>query len=110
MQVKPFLVAASALVFIGSLPQAAAAEAAVPNLTGTYGCEPAPEQCRSGRIFEVTQSGAHLEFKSDNGDVGQAALTSNISLSAAPPWNTLGVITSPNGVIEWSNGTIWRKR
>jgi hypothetical protein len=110
MRVRPILVAASAFAFVGSLPQAASGEAAVPNLAGTYRCEPAPEQCRSGRIFEVTQSGAHLEFKSDNGVVGQAALTSNISLSAAPPWNSLGVITSPDGVIEWSNGTIWRKR
>jgi hypothetical protein len=26
-----------------------------------------------------------------------------------PPWNSLGVVASPDGVIEWSNGTIWRK-
>jgi hypothetical protein len=34
---------------------------------------------------------------------------SDISLSALPPWNSLGVITSPVGAIEWSNGATWRK-
>ena len=109
MRGKSILIVASAVAFVSSLPQTAWGEGAVPNLAGTYRCEPAPEQCRSGRIFEVTQSGAYLEFKSDTGVVGQAAFTSNISLSALPPWNSLGVITSPDGVIEWWNGTVWRK-
>jgi hypothetical protein len=109
MRVRSILIAVSAFALLGSLPQTASGEGAEPNLAGTYGCEPAPEQCRSGRIFEVTQTGAHLEFKSDTGLVGQAAFTSNISLSAFPPWNSLGVITSPDGVIEWSNSTTWRK-
>ena len=95
MRIRPILIAAGAFAFVGSAPQTASGEGVVPNLAGTYQCEPAPEQCRSGLIFEVTQSGAHLEFKSDTGLVGQAAFTSNVSLSALPPWNSLGVITSP---------------
>lgn len=109
MRVRSIVIAASAFALVGSLSQTASGEGAVPSLAGTYRCEPAPEPCRSGRIFEVTQSGARLEFKSDSGLVGQAAFTSNISLNALPPWNSLGVITSPDGVIEWSNGTTWRK-
>lgn len=109
MRIRSILIAAGAFALVGSAPPTASGEGVVPNLAGTYQCEPAPEQCRSGRIFEVTQSGAHLEFKSDTGLVGQAWFTSNISLSALPPWNSLGVITSPDGMIEWSNGTTWRK-
>jgi hypothetical protein len=109
MLVRSVLLAASAFAFAGCLPETAWGEGAVPNVAGTYRCEPAPEQCRSGRIFEVTQSGARLEFKSDSGVVGHAVFTSNISLSALPPSNSLGVITTPDGVIEWSNGTTWRK-
>jgi hypothetical protein len=85
MQVRSILIVASVMAFVSSLPQTASGEGAVPNLAGTYRCEPAPEQCRSGRVFEVTQSGAHLEFKSDSGVVGQATFTSSISLSALPP-------------------------
>ena len=78
------------------------------NLAGTYRCEPQPAPCHSGQTFTVTQTGAELEFKSDNGFVGHAKLTSRISLSGTPPWNSLGVITADNQ-IQWSNGTQWRK-
>ena len=81
---------------------------AVPSLSGTYQCEPQPDPCRSGQMFTVIQSGDQIEFKSDNGLVGNAKLTSRISLSGSPPWNSLGVITAENR-IEWSNGTQWRK-
>ena len=79
-----------------------------PNLTGTYRCEPQPAPCRSGQSFTVTQSGDKIEFKSDNGYVGHAKLTSHISLSGLPTWNVLGVITADNQ-IQWSNGTQWRR-
>jgi hypothetical protein len=54
MQVKLILIGASAFAIVGCLPQAASGKAAVPNLAGTYRCEPAPERCRSAQIFEVT--------------------------------------------------------
>ena len=84
------------------------ADEATPNLAGTYRCEPQSAPCHSGQTFTVAQTGVELEFKSDNGFVGHAKLTSPISLSGTPPWNSLGVITADNQ-IQWSNGTQWRK-
>jgi hypothetical protein len=49
MQVKLILIGASAFAIV-----AASGKSAVPNLAGTYRCEPAPERCRSAQIFEVT--------------------------------------------------------
>jgi len=85
---------------------------AFPDLTGTYRCEGHESACNwSGTAFTVTQSGADLEIKNDKGDIGNAKLTSNITLTAGPIWNMLGVITSPdNNLIQWSNGTSWRKQ
>jgi hypothetical protein len=57
----------------------------------------------------VTQSGNKLDIKNDKGDVGQATLTSNISLGVSAPWNMLGVIL-PGNKIQWSNGTDWQKQ
>ena len=90
------------------LPTAAHADEKLPNLAGSYRCEPQPAPCRSGQTFTVTQNGDQIEFKSDSGFLGQARLTSRISVSGTPPWNSLGVITSDNHV-QWSNGTQWRK-
>jgi hypothetical protein len=80
----------------------------LPNLAGTYQCEPQPAPCRSGQTFTVTQSGDQIEFKSENGVVGDAKFTSPISLTGSAPWNSLGVI-APDGHVEWSNGTLWRR-
>jgi hypothetical protein len=104
----------SVLIFVVAMTAASApsttvpANDALPNLSGTYRCEPQPEPCRSGQTFTVAQSGDQIEFKSDDGLVGNAKLTSRISLSGLPPWNSLGLITAENR-IEWSNGTQWRK-
>ena len=84
------------------------ADDALPNLSGRYRCEPQPDPCRSGQMFTVAQNGDQLEFKSDTGFVGNAKLTSRISLSGLPPWNSLGTITADNR-IQWSNGTQWQK-
>lgn len=66
---------------------------------------------RSGMTFSVTQSGSDLEIKNEKGEIGNAKMTSNISISAGPIWNMLGVIDAPdNRVIQWSNGTTWRKQ
>jgi len=84
--------------------------AQAPNLAGTYRCGPDAKACEwSGTTFTVTQTGNNLDVKNDKGAIGTATLTSNISLSAGPPWNMLGVI-SANNVVDWSNGTQWRKQ
>jgi hypothetical protein len=84
----------------------------LPDLAGTYTCEGDETTCAwSGFTFTVTQSGADLEIKNEKGDVGHAKLTSPISLSVGPIWNMLGTIVSnDNRVIQWSNGTNWRKQ
>jgi hypothetical protein len=84
----------------------------LPDLAGTYKCEGDETACGwSGWTFTVTQSDADLEIKNEKGDIGHAKLTSRISLSAGPIWNMLGTIVSAdNRVIQWSNGTTWRKQ
>jgi hypothetical protein len=84
----------------------------LPDLAGTYKCEGDETACGwSGWTFTVTQSGADLEIKNEKAEIGHAKLTSRISLSAGPIWNMLGTIVSPdNRVIQWSNGTTWRKQ
>jgi len=109
MSSKSVLISLVATTAAGLLLGTAYADEATPNLTGTYRCEPQPAPCHWGQTFTVTQTGAELEFKSDSGTVGHAKFTSSISLSAMPPWNSLGVITAENSIIQWSNGTQWRK-
>jgi hypothetical protein len=83
---------------------------AAPNFSGTYRCEPEPVSCKnSGQTFTITQSGNILELKSDSGDVGRAQLTGNVAMSVGGPWNMVGVVV-PDGRIQWSNGTDWRKQ
>jgi hypothetical protein len=105
---NPILISVVATVTPSLLLGAARADETAPNLAGTYRCEPQPAACHSGKTFTVTQSGDQIEFKSDSGFVGHAKFTSAISLSASPPWNSLGVIT-PDNHVQWSNGTEWRK-
>jgi hypothetical protein len=81
----------------------------LPNLAGTYRCEPEPSPCQNGQTFTVSQSGNKLNFKDEKGDVGEGTITSNISISAGPTWNMLGTILRDNA-IQWSNGTQWHKR
>ena len=101
----------SAVVPGAALAQGQAQTASPPNLAGSYRCEPEPAQCQAGgQTFTVTQSGANLDLKNDKGNTGQGKLTSNISVSAGPPWNMLGTISSDARVIEWSNGTRWSKQ
>jgi hypothetical protein len=80
-----------------------------PKLAGTYRREPEPSPCQNGRTFTVSQSGDKLSFKDEKGDVGEGSITSNISISVGPTWNMLGTILRDN-VIQWSNGTQWRKQ
>ena len=105
---KSILISMVALAAAGLPFEGTRADEQLPNLAGTYRCEPQPVPCQSGQTFTVTQNGDQIEFKSENGLVGQAKFTSPISLSGSAPWNSLGVI-APDKHIEWSNGTQWRK-
>ena len=97
----------SAVVFGAALSLAASAE---PNLAGTFRCGPDMKVCQwSGQTFTVTQKGNQLDIKNDKGDQGTATVTSNISVSAGPPWNMLGVISADRKTISWSNGSEWRR-
>jgi hypothetical protein len=88
----------------------AQAQGAAPKLSGTYQCQPEPTSCDwSGKTFTVEQNGTRLDMKSDKGDIAQGLVSSNITLSVGAPWNMLGVIL-PDGRIQWSNGTVWRKQ
>jgi hypothetical protein len=84
------------------------AQGNAPNLSGTYRCAPEPVQCQAP-TFSVSQSGATLELKAENGPVAEGKVTSDITLSAGPPWNSNGVVM-PDRSIQWSNGTHWRKQ
>jgi hypothetical protein len=111
--VKRFLVLsaplAAAFAIFGAV-QAQGAAAAQPNLSGNYRCGPDAKACQwSGATFTVMQTGNRLDIKNDKGDAGTATLTSNISLSAGPPWNMLGVLSPDDRIINWSNGTQWQK-
>jgi len=87
------------------------AEGADANLSGSYKCGPDAKACQwSGSTFTIAQTGKNLEIKNDKGAAGTGTLTSEISVSAGPPWNMLGVISDGNRVIDWSNGTVWRRQ
>jgi hypothetical protein len=89
----------------------AGAQDKLPDLSGTYRCEPYPVSCaNSGQTFMVTESGKTVMVKNDKGDVGQGTLTSNITVSLGAPWNTIGIISPDARMIEWSAGTRWRKQ
>jgi len=101
-----FAAAVSAVVLFG-----AAQAAPAPSFTGTYRCGPDAKACQwSGDTFTVTQNGNKLDVKNDKGAEGVVTVTSNVSLSAGPPWNMLGTVTPDGRTIGWSNGTEWRKQ
>lgn len=98
---------AAAAVFGAAQTQAVNYKA---SLAGTFRCGPDMKVCQwSGQSFTITQKGNQLEIKNNKGDQGTAILTSNISVSAGPPWNMLGVISADGKTINWSNGSEWRK-
>ena len=103
---------ALATAMANSAANAQPANPTLPDLSGTYRCEGNETTCGwSGSNFTVSQSGSDIQIKNDKGDIGNAKLTSNVTLVAGPIWNMLGVITSPdNQLIQWSNGTTWRKQ
>jgi hypothetical protein len=111
MMIKTFVLipgfaALTAITFIGL---AVAAEQ-LPNLSGTYKCGPDKKACQwSGMTFTVTQKGKALEAKNEKNEVGTGTVTSPVSVSMGPPWNMLGTIADGGKMIEWTNGTQWKK-
>jgi hypothetical protein len=100
-----------AVVAIGALLAAATANAASPtDLSGVYRCQPAPAPCLwPGQKPTITQSGANLQIKSDQGDVSAAKMTSDTTISAGATFNSIGIIR-PDHSIDWSDGTKWHKQ
>ena len=106
---KIFVFAATPLVVLAFAGYAQAAQA--PSLAGTFRCGPDAKSCEwSGASFTVTQNGNSLDIKNDKGAVGTGTVTSQISVSAGPPWNMLGTISPDARTIDWSNGTQWKKQ
>jgi hypothetical protein len=102
----PLFAALAALVF----PALAQAQSSAPNLSGTYRCQPQPAPCKwQGPTPSISQSGTKLELKIDKNEIAEAKLTSNLTISAGPPYNADGLIR-PDHSIEWSNGTKWLKQ
>lgn len=89
-------------------PGEAHAQGSAPNLSGTYRCSPEPAQCQAP-TFSISQKGQTLEIKADNGPIAEGKMTSDITVSAGPPWNSIGVVM-PDQSIQWSSGTHWRKQ
>jgi hypothetical protein len=112
MGVKPLSTAVIvSLVAIAVAGPAQAETGKLPDLSGTYRCEPQPRSCEwSGDTFTVTQSGAVLQLKNEKGDIGEARMSSPITLSVGAPWNMIGEVLSDHHTIQWSNGTNWRKQ
>jgi len=93
-----------------ALPGLAQAQSTVPNLSGTYRCQPQPASCKwQGPMLTISQSGPTVELNIDKTEFAEAKLTSNITVSAGPPYNSEGLIM-PDHSIEWSNGTKWLKQ
>jgi hypothetical protein len=89
-------------------PGQAYAQGSAPNLSGTYRCSPEPAQCQAA-TFSISQTGQTLEIKAENGPIAEGKITSDITVSAGPPWNSIGVVM-PDQSIQWSSGTHWRKQ
>jgi hypothetical protein len=101
-----------ALVAIATLATLAshAHAASPPNLAGNYRCTPDPDPCRwPAKTLSIAQSGDKLDLKDQQGSFGTAKLTSNLSLTVAPPFNSLGRVL-PDHSIEWSDGTKWSRQ
>ena len=89
-------------------PGQAHAQGSASNLSGTYRCSPEPAQCQA-LTFSISQTGPVLEIKAENGPIAEGKMTSNVTVSAGPPWNSIGIVL-PDGSIQWSSGTHWRKQ
>jgi hypothetical protein len=84
-------------------------QGAAPNLAGNYRCQPQPDKCTWGNGLSITQEGNKMTLNNDKGSFADAKLTSNITVSGAPPFSANGLIM-PDHSIQWSNGTQWVKQ
>jgi hypothetical protein len=85
-------------------------QGAAPNLAGNYKCQPQPDKCGWGTALSITQEGNNkVSLSNEKGSFADAKITSNITLSAAPPFSANGLIL-PDHSIEWSDGTHWMKQ
>lgn len=83
---------------------------AAPDLAGTYQCRPDPDPCIwPGSTPSISQSGNKLQIKGDKGELADATLTSNTTISAGATFNSTGIIR-PDHSIDWSDGTKWNKQ
>jgi hypothetical protein len=111
MAIKPLSATVASVVAILVSAQAHAQKSKLPDLSGSYRCEPEPRSCEwSGSTFTVTQAGAVLHLKNEKGDIGEATMSSPITLSVGAPWNMIGEVLPDHRTIQWSNGTDWRKQ
>jgi hypothetical protein len=93
-----------------ALPGLAQAQSSAPNLAGTYRCVPEPSSCQwQEQNPTISQTGATVQLNINKGEFADGKLTSNITVSAGPPFNSEGLIR-PDHSIEWSNGTKWLKQ
>jgi hypothetical protein len=93
-----------------ALPGLAQAQSSAPNLAGTYRCVPEPSSCQwQQQNPTITQTGATVQLNINKDEFAEGKLTSNTTVGAGPPFNSLGLIT-PDHSIEWSNGTKWVKQ
>jgi hypothetical protein len=101
--------AIAALWVVAPADHAQAEGGSMPNIAGTYQCKPDPRPCIwPGSSPSIFQSGDKLEIKNDKGETADGAFTSNMTLTAAGPLNSLGIIRTDHS-IDWSDGTTWRK-
>ena len=101
----------ASLAAIALIGPAQAQKSKLPDLSGSYRCQPEPRPCDwSGSAFTVTQSGAVLQLKNEKGDIGEARMTSPTIMSVGAPWNMIGEVLPDHHTIQWSNGTDWRKQ
>jgi hypothetical protein len=84
-------------------------QGAAPSLAGNYRCQPQPDKCLWGTTVSITQEGNGVALNNEKGSFADAKLTSNITVSGAPPFNANGLIM-PDHSIQWSNGTQWVKQ
>ena len=102
----------SLLVMLSAFAVSAVAQAqsSAPNLSGVYHCQPQPVPCKwQGTAPSISQTGTKLQLNIDKNEFAEGNLTSNITVSAGPPYNAEGLIR-PDHSIEWSNGTKWVKQ
>jgi hypothetical protein len=63
----------------------------------------------AGQTEAISPFGTKVELKIDCNELAEGKLTSNITVSAGPPYNAQGLVRLDQP-IEWSNGTKWIKQ